>query len=229
MNHEIFVAGATGRTGRIIIQKLIHQGYTPHALVRDPAAARELLGDRVIYHQGDVREAKVLLQAMSGINAAISAIGTQIPVGKNCPKHVDYEGVANLVDAACQQKVERFILISSIAVTQPEHPLNCFGKVLTWKLEGEEHLRQSGLDYVIVRPGGLKDTPGGLRKLVFDQGDRLMGTISRADVAETCLYALQYPQPLCTTFEVIEADQKGKPDWENLFLSIAAGCIKEAT
>lgn len=227
--NKILVAGATGRTGRIIIRKLIRQGYTPHALVRDPTAAQVLLGDHVIYHQGDVREPDSFFQAMRGIHAAISAIGTQIPVGKNCPKRVDYEGVANLVDAACYHQVERFILISSIAVTQPEHPLNCFGKLLTWKLKGEEHLRESGLDYVIVRPGGLKDTPGGMRKLVFDKGDHIMGTISRADVAETCLYALQYPQSLCTTFEVIEADQKGKPDWKDLFSSLTPGCITEPT
>lgn len=229
MNNKILVAGATGRTGRIIIRKLIRRGYVPHALVRDVNAAQALLGDEIIYHQGDVREPDTLFKAMRGVDAVISAIGTQIPVGKNCPKRVDYEGIVNLVDAACHHRVERFILISSIAVTQPEHPLNCFGNVLTWKLEGEDHLRESGLDYVIIRPGGLKDTSGGLRKLVFDQGDRIMGSISRADVAEICLNALQYPQPLCTTFEVIESDRKGEPDWKNLFTSLSSGCLKQPT
>jgi len=229
MEHKILVGGATGRTGRIIIQKLIHLGFTPHALVREMTAAQELLGDRVVYHQGDVRDHDSLLQAMAGMDTVISAIGTQIPVGKNCPKRVDYQGIANLVDAACQHQVGRFILISSIAVTQHDHPLNRFGEILTWKLKGEARLRESGLDYAIVRPGGLKDTPGGLRKLVIDQGDRIMGTISRADVAETCLYALQYPQPLCTTFEVIETDQKGKTDWKNLFSTLSLGCITEST
>jgi len=217
MLNVILVAGATGRTGQIIIRKLIQKGYQPHALVRDLPAAKKILGENVICHQGDVREMTSLQQAMQGIDAVISAVGSQTPVGKNCPKRVDFRGVANLVKAAEFNQVKRFILISSIAVTHPEHPLNCFGKILDWKRKGEETLQNSPLDYAIIRPGGLLDSPGGMRDLIVDQGDQIVGTISRETVAETCLVALQYPRPLRVCFEIIETEQKGTPHWNTLF------------
>lgn len=227
MKQEILVAGATGRTGKIIVDKLILRGMAPHVLVRDLNKAQKLWGSTVTYHEGDVREIQTLIEVMADVDVVISAIGSQIPVGKNCPKRVDYEGVANLIKAAQKSAVQRFILVSSIAVTHPEHPLNCFGKILEWKLKGEETLRQSGLDYAIIRPGGLKDTPGGRCKLIFGQGDQLLGTISRSDLAEVCLYALQYPHPMRMTFEVIESDCEDKTKFASQLSSQFASLAME--
>ena len=221
MPKETLVAGATGRTGKIIIEKLLQKGIIPHVLVRDYPSAFDLWQDSVTYHLGDVRDIQTLLPAMSGVTAVISAIGAQSPVGKNCPKRVGYEGVANLVQAANTKGVKRFILISSVAVTHPEHPMNHFGKILEWKHQGEEVLRQSGLEYVIIRPGGLMNTPGGERELRFGQGDQILGMISRSDLAEICLKALQYPYPLHITFEVVEAEGKEKAGWQPKFASLA--------
>jgi uncharacterized protein YbjT (DUF2867 family) len=221
MNKAVLVAGATGRTGLIIVEKLINHGVSPHVLVRDIPNAKKLLGDKVIYHQGDVRDVKTLIEPLSGISSVVCAIGSKTPVGKNCPKHVDYEGVANLVHAASQGHVSRFILISSIAVTHPEHPLNCFGKVLDWKNKGEEVLRNSNLEYAIIRPGGLMDTPAGRSAIHLDQGDRIMGTISRADLASLILKVLLFPKPLRITFEAIETDQDEARNWDDRFSSLS--------
>jgi len=208
MIQNILVAGGTGRTGRIIVEKLRQQGFTTHVLVRDIDSGKALLGEGVIFHQTDVRNLQTLEGVMQNIDALISAVGSQTPVGKNCPKRVDFQGVANLLNTAKMHRVQRFILISSLAVTRPNHPLNCFGKVLDWKLKGEEVVRNSGLNYVILRPGGLKDTPGGTGQLVFDQDDNILGTISREDIAEICVKALVIPNIQKVTFEIIEGDQK---------------------
>lgn len=224
MDKNILVAGATGRTGRIIVSILLRMGIVPHVLVRDIPTAQKILGDSVTYHEGDVRAMEKLETQLKGIDTVISAIGTRTPVGKNCPKNVDYQGIANLVKAAQSNGVIRFILISSIAVTHPEHPLNCFGKVLDWKLKSEKVLRESGLNYTIIRPGGLLDIENRQRTLIFDQGDRLTGTVSRSAVAETCWNALQFPESECTTFEVIESEKHGAPEWAELFRSLKQNC-----
>ncbi len=220
MVNRVLIAGATGRTGRLIVDQLMVNGNLTHVLVRDLISARELFGEKVHYHVGDVRQIETLYPSMADVDVVISAVGTSTPVGKNCPKNVDYQGVANLVDAALNQDIKRFILVSSIAVTQTEHPLNRFGRVLDWKLKGEEVLRSSGLEYAIIRPGCLLDTPAGIRKLYFDQGDRLVGTVSRGDVALTCLNALQYQHVPHVTFEVFESENYGNNDWTSLFLSL---------
>lgn len=220
MVNKILVAGGTGRTGQIIVRDLIANGFHPHLLVRDFAKANALFGENVTLHQGDVRDITTLLEPLAGMEVLISAIGSCTPVGKNCPKRVDYEGVANLVRAAQIQGVQHFILISSVAVTHPEHPLNRFGKILDWKRKGEETLQHSGLNYTIVRPGGLKDTPGGGCALVFSQGDQVLGTLSREDLAQICLQVLYGPAPSHVTFEAVEACQEKSKNWAELFASL---------
>lgn len=220
MNNKILIAGATGQTGRIIVQKLLDRNVRPRILVRDEFSAQKLFSHRVDTSLGDIRQIESLLPAMSDVDVIISAVGSRTPVGKNCPKRLDYEGVANLVQAARMSGVHRFILISSIAVTQANHPMNCFGKVLDWKLEGENALRKSGLDYAIIRPGGLVDTPGGQKSLVFDQGDKILGTISRSDLAEICLCVLDHPGNMHLTFEVIQSENEGSNKCGEIFSSL---------
>ena len=220
MDKKYMIAGATGKTGRIIVQKLLDRGVRPRVLVRNHDLAKNLFRDQVDVYVGDVRQLETLQPAMEGVDIFISAIGTSTPVGKNCPKRVDYEGVANLVQAAKSSNVQRFILISSISVTHANHPMNCFGKILEWKLKGENALRESGLSYAIIRPGGLISDSGGQKLFVFDQGDKLLGTISRTALAETCLCAADYPKNLHMTFEVVESEEHGVQGCGEFFTSL---------
>jgi uncharacterized protein YbjT (DUF2867 family) len=220
MDNQILIAGATGRTGRLIVRKCLEAGGRPHILVRDPGKSRDLFGEKVVTFVGDVRRPETLTDAVGDCDTLISAIGSLSPVGPNCPRHVDFEGVVNLVHAAHIGGLNRFVLISSIAVTHPEHPLNRFGRVLDWKRAGEQSLIDSGLNYTIIRPGALKDTKGDRRALTIDQGDRLVGSISRSDLAEACLQALSHSGCHRATFELIENKHNGPPDWETLFSSL---------
>lgn len=81
---------------------------------------------------------------------------------------VDNFGTVNLVEACRKVNVNRFILISSILVNgaamgQLLNPayifLNVFGLTLVAKLQAENHIRKSGINYTIIRPGGLKNEP----------------------------------------------------------------------
>lgn len=59
--------------------------------------------------------------------------------------------------------------------------------VVDGRRRGEDVLRASGLGYTVVRPGPLREEPGGYRALVFDQGNRISHAISCADVADVAL------------------------------------------
>jgi uncharacterized protein YbjT (DUF2867 family) len=213
----ILVAGATGGLGQQLVYQLKQAGQPVRALARSLKNARVVLGPEIQITAADVREPATLAPAVEGVRYVLSALGTHAPLGGNSPEHVDYEGVKNLVDAAKSAGVEHFVLVSSIAVTQPDHPLNAFGKVLSWKLKGEEALRASGLAYTIVRPGGLTDEPAGQKGLQIDQGDRISGRISRAVVAQVCLQAMQQPAARNTTFEIVEAEGQMPTDWVAFF------------
>jgi len=228
MESKILVAGATGGVGEQIVRQLLAHGRSVRILVRDEAKATKLFADtgapgNLEIVVGDVRRPETLGPAFAGVSHVMCTTGSRAPIGGNAPKNVDYEGVSNLVDAAKGAGVTRFLLVSSMSVTKPNHFLNAFGQVLTWKLRGENVLRASGLPYTIVRPGGLKDDPGGVLALHFDQGDRIgTGMISRADVATVCLQALGRAEAVNTTFEVI--NKEGAPpdasSWDALFATL---------
>ncbi|XP_017410658.1 protein HIGH CHLOROPHYLL FLUORESCENCE PHENOTYPE 173, chloroplastic isoform X2 [Vigna angularis] len=108
----------------------------------------------------------------------------------------------------------RFVHVSSAGVTRPERPgldlskqppavrLNKeLGFILTFKLKGEDLLRESGIPYLIVRPCALTEEPAGA-DLIFDQGDNITGKISREEVARMCVAALDSPYACDKTFEV---------------------------
>ncbi|KAG7017974.1 hypothetical protein SDJN02_19840, partial [Cucurbita argyrosperma subsp. argyrosperma] len=67
---------------------------------------------------------------------------------------------------------------------------------------GEDSLRRSGLGYTIIRPGPLKEEPGGQRALIFDQGNRITQAISCADVADICVKALHDSTARNKSFDV---------------------------
>lgn len=124
----------------------------------------------------------------------------------------------------------QFVMISSAGVTRPGRPgLNIeeeppavrmndqLGGILTWKLRGEDSVRESGVPYTIVRPCALTEEPGG-KALIFEQGDNIRGKVSREDIAELCVQVLQQPKACNVTFEVKEAENVDHPaSWEALF------------
>ncbi|KAF3333329.1 Complex I intermediate-associated protein 30 (CIA30) [Carex littledalei] len=108
----------------------------------------------------------------------------------------------------------RFVHVSSAGVTRPDRPgldlskqppavrLNKeLGFILTYKLKGEDVIRESGIPYTIVRPCALTEEPAGA-DLIFDQGDNITGKIAREEIARICIAALDSPYACDKTFEV---------------------------
>ncbi len=221
MTGKILVAGATGGIGSLIVQQLIDRGEPVCALVRDRQRAEEMFGSPPELIVGDTRKPESLKSALGNVTAVICATGSRAPGSDNSPEQVDFHGVANLVQAAVRAKVDHFVLVSSIAVTKPDHPLNQFGRVLEWKLQGENALRASGLSYTIIRPGGLTNNSGGSKRLLVSQGDHITGMISREDVARLCITALDVPGARRVTLEVVET--KGEPieDFSQYFAGLS--------
>lgn len=216
----VLVAGATGRTGREVVRELSEQGYRVRALVRDEDAARGILGapdETLAFVRGDVRDRAEMDEAVAGADYVISAIGSTRKDEGSGPEFVDYGGIRNLAEAAAAAGVKQFVLISSAGVTQEDHILNkMFDNVLVWKAKGEQSLRDSGVPYTIVRPGGLVDKPGG-QAVVFQQGDTGTGMVPRADVARVCVAALKHPEAKNRTFELFGADGLASTQWAELF------------
>ncbi|AGY56846.1 SDR family oxidoreductase [Gloeobacter kilaueensis] len=209
---SILVVGATGQTGRQIVRRLRGQGEVPKLLVRSRERAVELFGDSVEIAIVDVAQPGTLVGALTGVETLICATGTRSGFGGNGAQQVDYEGTRHLIDEAKRAAgVKRFVLVSSLCVSRLLHPLNLFGGVLLWKKKAEDYLIASGLDFTIVRPGGLREGGGGNEIIVRPADTLFEGTIDRADVARVCVEAGAAPEAAGKIVEIVGGPGQGQP------------------
>lgn len=182
----IFLAGASRGLGREIAHCLVTQGRSVVAMLRKPQTQAELEAMGVTVVLADAFHLDQVQQAMTGrsIEAVITTVGGLLDDGLRS----DYLGNRNLIDAAAALGIPRFILVSSIGVgaslsALPERARLALGAVLQEKEKAEHHLIHSGLNYTIIRPGGLKSEPA-TGQGILTENHHVSGTIHRADVAQ---------------------------------------------
>jgi uncharacterized protein YbjT (DUF2867 family) len=191
---KILVLGATGGTGRWIVSQALARGHEVVAMVRSLEKGRELKGATLVV--GDARDERTLRQALKGVDAVVSALGTPASPFKEVT--LLSESTHALVAAMKAEGVGRLVAITGLGAGDSRghggfvfdkliFPL-LLRKVYADKDRQEAIVRQSGLEWVLVRPTILNDKPGGpaIRTLTDLRGMH-GGTISRQDVARFVL------------------------------------------
>ena len=218
---KVFVAGATGQTGRRIVKQLVERNIPVRALVRDLEKAKTILPQAAELVVGDVLSPNSLSEAIADSTVVICATGATPSFDITGPYRVDYEGTKNLVDAAKAKEIKHFVLVTSLCVSQLFHPLNLFWLILVWKKQAEEYLQKSGLTYTIVRPGGLLNDEN-LDRVVMSAADTLFdGRIPRTKVARVCIEALFASASQNKIVEIIAKPDATEKNWPDLFASVA--------
>jgi uncharacterized protein YbjT (DUF2867 family) len=218
---KAFVAGATGQTGRRIVQQLVERGIPVRALVRNSETAKEILPSSVELVVGDVLQRDSLPELIGDSTVLLCATGAAPSFDPTGPYNVDYIGTKNLVDAAKTKGIEQFVIVTSLCVSKFFHPLNLFWLILYWKKQAEAYLTSSGLNYTIVRPGGLKneDNANAIR---MSSADTLFeGSIPRSKVAAVCVESLFSPDARNKIIEIVAPEDAPAKDWAELFQSVA--------
>ena len=119
--------------------------------------------------------------------------------------------------AAKEQNIEHFLLVSSLCVSQFFHPLNLFWLVLWWKKQAESYLEQSGLNYTIIRPGGLKNEDDGSNLVIAEADTLFEGSIPRQKVAQVCAEAISQENAKNRILEIVTSSDAAEKDWQQLF------------
>lgn len=189
------IFGATGRTGRQLVEQALGRGYRVTAFVRDPAKLG-LSHEGLAVIQGDVTDGSAVERAVSGQDAVVSALGH----AKGSPRDVQTRGTANIVAAMEEYGVRRLVSLTGAGVRaegvraeedEPKLVDKVFGFLLgTLQREVLEDavghvavIRESGLEWVVVRGPRLTE---GEKKGEYRVGliGKNSGTsISRADLA----------------------------------------------
>jgi len=188
---KLLIFGATGGTGRELIKQAIAQGHTVTGFSRHADELKdELPGVQPV--SGDVAEMTAVEQAVQGQDAVLSALGSSSL--KRNPALT--QGVANIVEAMERHHVRRLVYQSSLGVGDSRERVGFLIRYIIIPLvlrsaiadheDKERIIQQSNLDWVIVRPAGLRDEP---RTGNYRTGEDIEfgARIARADVADFML------------------------------------------
>ncbi|GFE67417.1 SDR family oxidoreductase [Chroococcus sp. FPU101] len=218
---KAFVAGATGQTGRRIVKELVSKNIPVRALVRNLETAKEILPPQAELVLGDVKQPETLTSAIADSTVLLCATGAKPSFNPTEPYSVDFQGTKNLVDAAKATGIQQFVFVSSLCTSKFFHPLNLFWLILYWKKQGEDYLINSGLNYTIVRPGGLKNEDN-VEPILLSSADTLFeGSIPRTKVAQVCVESLFYPQAKNKIVEIVTSPDAPAKNWEQMFTNVA--------
>ncbi|RJT07118.1 NAD(P)-binding oxidoreductase [Halococcus sp. IIIV-5B] len=210
---RVLVAGASGKTGRELLSLLREREYTVIALTSSSEKSETLKvmgADEVVV--GDIMRRADARHAVESCDAILCTVGASSRPSIFWSDLVDGVGVENLVDAASEADVSRFVLASAIGVGSSKSGAPgwfrlLLGRVLTAKNEGERHLQASDLTYTILRPGRLTDAPATGDVVVGEGGPTVAGSIPRADVARLMVAALKTPDATNRVFEIAARTQ----------------------
>ncbi|WP_441234649.1 NAD(P)-dependent oxidoreductase [Bradyrhizobium sp. 930_D9_N1_4] len=195
---KILILGATGATGRLIVSQAATRGYDVAVLVRSAEKAGDLKGAKLVI--GDARDEAALRGALRGCEAVVSALGT--PASPFREVTLLSAATRALVAAMKAEHVSRLVCITGIGAGDSAghggllfdkliFPL-LLRKVYADKNRQEAIVRDSGSDWVLVRPSVLNDKPGrGVVRALTDLSGFHGGTIAREDVARFVLDQLR--------------------------------------
>ena len=191
---KIAVFGATGGTGKQVVEQALAAGHTVAVLVRDPAKLA-INNQALTVRRGNVLEPEDVFNTVSGADAVVVSLGST----RNNQDGVVAKGTANVVAAMQKSRVARLLVVTSIGVGESKDQVpfafkalmaTVLRKAMQDKEEQEKIVKASGLDWTIVRPGGTTDGPRtGTYRYGIDP-KITAGQVSRADVAEFILKEL---------------------------------------
>lgn len=210
---SILVIGANGTTGQIICNLLADSpGYRPVAMIRKESQKEQFEEKNIRTVLADLEED--FGHAFENIDKVIFAAGAGGSSSDEKTIAIDQEGAKKSADLAKKHHINKFVMLSSMGAGNPDEDSDLY-KYLKAKHNADEHLKNSGLNYTIVRPGGLTNEAG-TDKIKAKSAFNEKGKISREDVAKTLVYVLGSDIASNSYFEILEGEDSINKAVQNL-------------
>jgi NADH dehydrogenase len=206
----VLVTGGTGFVGQRVVHALRAEERAVRCLVRDRGRAARLEAWGCELATGDVADAATVREAVAGCETVVHLVA----IIQGSPKdfqRVMIDGTRNVVEAARAAESRRFFLMSALGVSEQTRELTPYYRA-KWTME--EIVRESGLEYVILRPSFVFGPGGGaitefsrlVRFLpaipVVGSGERRLQPIFVDDVAAAVARSIDLPEAANRTFEL---------------------------
>jgi putative NADH-flavin reductase len=191
---KLAIFGATGRTGRVLLQKALEEDHQVTVLVRNPAKLTEQ-NDHLTVIQGSLNDISGVEQAVAGAEAVLSVLGP----ANNQPTYEISRGMQVIITAMQQQGVKRLVVSAGAGVGDPDDSPRLFNQLMNVLLKATsryvyedmlktvELVRASDLDWTVMRVPMLTDDPATGNVKVGMVGKGMGPRISRADMANFML------------------------------------------
>jgi len=196
---RVVVAGGHGQIGLRLLRLLADGGHEPVGLIRKPEQADDI---RAAGAEPLVLDLEAADDVSLDADAVVFAAGAGPGSGAQRKWTMDYGGAAKLMKAGPQ----RYLMVSAMGAADPPAGDEVFAVYLQAKAKADDELRASGLDYTIVRPGGLTDNPGTGRVRIGERLER--GSVPRDDVAAVLYAALDRHLASGATFDLVSGDDE---------------------
>lgn len=159
---KIAITGGTGFIGAHLLHKLLAEGHEVVLLSRQASAVQS--GSRVVHIASDLSDVAILTSVFAGCDAIAHCAGINRELRAQTYQRVHIEGTSNVVEAARRAHVQRIALMSFLRA-RPE----CGSPYHESKWAAEEIVRNSGLDFTIIKAG-----------MVYGRGDHMLDHLSHA-------------------------------------------------
>ncbi|WP_188204810.1 SDR family oxidoreductase [Desemzia incerta] len=209
---KVLVVGANGKIGKQLVNLLNEsETHSVRAFVRKEEQAKELESNGIETHLGDLEgSVSDLKEAVKGTDAVVFTAGFGGSTGADKTLLIDLDGAVKVIDAAKNVGVGRFLMVSAFGADQREKWNEEIKSYYVAKYYADKELMQSGLNYTIVRPGGLTDDASKGKVVVSDNmqlADSDDWTIPREDVAKVVFESLDNEKTYYKAFDLVSGEQ----------------------
>ena len=214
---KLAITGASGKTGYRVAEEAISAGYEVRLIIREKSKIPNSIKGCERYLLSETN-GTTLDYALKGCDGLVIATGARPSIDITGPAKVDYLNIQKQVESCKRQKIKRVILVSSLCAGKLIHPLNLFGLILIWKRLGERSLQTSGLDWTVIRPGGLNENETNLKNqniLFSDEKTQEEGSIPRRLVAKSCIEAIKIKDSIKKIIEITSSEENPKTNMSN--------------
>jgi len=192
---KLAIFGASGKTGIELVKQALEKDHAVTALVRDPSRL-SIQHDQLDLSTGDVLNPENVSDVVQGQDAVVCVLGSS-DLKKTT---IRSQGTVNIIQAMKQHGLQRFIVVSAMGTGDSWDTLSAANKFFyatVLKSSREDHeaqeaaVKESGLDWTIIRPSGLT---GEQKTGEYEVGEGIpakTSRIARADVADLILKELE--------------------------------------
>ena len=212
MGDGVLLFGGARGTGLAAAKILKARGQALTVCVRSGSDRSALEAAGIDMVVGNVLDPDTIKAAFSSgeFAAVLNCVG-----GIRGEPRPDHEGAKNIVDAALAAGVQRMVMLTAVGAGDSREMLSSkaweiLGPVIELKTLGEEYLAASGLDYTILRPGGMNSDPA-TGMAIKTEDHAAMGTITRADLAQLVVDCLDDNTTIGKIFHTIDPSIKTRP------------------